>query len=115
MKKDSQNVEENAVAENTTVEENAAEDTVADDTAGKATEAKEDAPKTKPDKRAKWPYIFIPKRDPKDLQRVFGLNGKNYIVQTGKQVQVPPAIEEIYRNSLTAEEEQYAYEEQVQN
>ena len=64
------------------------------------------------DPKANWPTIFIPKRDKEDTQRLFSINFKEYIVQTGKQVKVPPELYEVYHNSIAAEAARDEYEEE---
>ena len=69
---------------------------------------------TETDPKANWPTIYIPKRDKEDKQRLITVNFRKYMVQTGKQVQVPPEVAEVYYNSVKAEEERDRYEEEQQ-
>lgn len=62
------------------------------------------------DPKADWPTIFIPRRNKEDSQRMFSINFKEYLVQTGKSVQVPPELYEVYMNSVQAEETRDNYE-----
>lgn len=62
------------------------------------------------DKEKDWPTIFIPKKGKDDDQRVFSVNFRHYIVQTNKQVKVPPELYEVYQNSLESEEFRDSYE-----
>lgn len=65
---------------------------------------------TTEDKKKDWPTIFIPKKGKDDDQRVFSVNFRHYIVQTNKQVKVPPELYEVYQNSLESEEFRDSYE-----
>ena len=62
------------------------------------------------DPQADWPTIHIPRRNREDTQRMFSINFKEYLVQTGKTVKVPPELYEVYMNSLKAEEARDNYE-----
>ena len=58
--------------------------------------------------------LFIP-RDPASPEvktMFFGLNGKFTLVPIGKQVEVDPAIAEIYYNSINAAQEAHEYAEE---
>lgn len=58
--------------------------------------------------------IFIPKKNPKDTEQFIGINGKTWLVQKGKQVEVPKPVAEVIRHSIEADERAEEYMEMLQ-
>ncbi len=54
-----------------------------------------------PDREADWPTIYIPRIDKEDTQRLISVNFVDYLVQTNKNVKVPPEVAEVYNNSIS--------------
>ena len=66
-------------------------------------------------KEQKMYTIRLPKLKGENAQQVefFSVNGKNYLIERGKAVEVPEELYEVYQHTLDAEDDADAFAEEL--